>query len=132
MKKFLLFAVMASAMLAGSAMLPERSIGSGRQMKALDRETARVQQRNAVRRAADGDSETAIAVPFTHTLGKNTEVNDYLIVDANGDGRTWKPGGFTSYSVCMVSNATDVDAADDWMISPAVRLEAGVFYTVSY
>ncbi|MBD5424797.1 MAG: hypothetical protein HDR45_01205 [Bacteroides sp.] len=132
MKKFLLFAVMASAMLAGSAMLPERSIGSGRQMKALDRETARVQQRNAVRRAADGDSETAIAVPFTHTLGKNTEVNDYLIVDANGDGRTWKPGGFTSYSVCMAPNAADVDAADDWMISPAVRLEAGVFYTVSY
>lgn len=132
MKKFLLFAVMASTMFAGGAMLPQRTIGRSHQMKSLGSETERVQQRHAVRRAADGDSETAIAVPFTHTLGKNTEVNDYLVVDANGDGRTWKPGGFTAYSVCMAPNSADVDAADDWMISPAVHLEAGQYYTVSY
>lgn len=56
MKKFLLFAVMASAMLAGSAMLPERNVGHSRQMKSLGQETERVQQRHAVRRAADSDS----------------------------------------------------------------------------
>ncbi|MDE6513820.1 MAG: choice-of-anchor J domain-containing protein, partial [Muribaculaceae bacterium] len=132
MKKFLLFAVMASAIFAGSAMLPVRTVGHSHQMKSLGSETERVQQRHAVRRAAQGDSETAIAVPFTHTLGRGTEVADYLIVDANGDGRTWKPGGFTDYSVCMAPNTADVTAADDWMISPAVHLEAGQYYTVSF
>lgn len=133
MKKFLLLALAVSAVLVGGATLPERTIGGSRQMKkTLSPDTERVQRQKAVRRAAEAESETAISVPFTHTLGKNTEVNDYLIIDANGDGRTWKPGGFTTYSVCMAPNSTDIDAADDWMISPAVHLEAGQYYTVSY
>lgn len=133
MKKFFLFALTLSAVLVGSATLPERTISTDRQIKkSLSHDTERMQRQKAVHRAAVAKSETAISVPFTHTLGKNTEVNDYLIVDANGDGRTWKPGGFTSYSVCMAPNSTDVDAADDWMISPAVHLEAGQYYTVSY
>ncbi len=132
MKKLLLFAMMASAVFAGSATLPQRTVGVGRQMKALSSESVRVAQRQAVRRAADADSETGIAVPFTHTLGKNTEVTDYLVIDANNDTRTWKPGGFNSYSVCMPPNSGDVAAADDWLISPAVYLEAGKEYTVSY
>ena len=133
MKKFFLFALTLSAVLVGSASLPERTISSDRQIKkTLSRDTERVQRQKAAQRAANAESETAIAVPFTHSLGKNTEVNDYLVIDANGDGRTWKPGGFTSYSVCMAPNSSDVDTADDWMISPAVRLEAGQYYTVSY
>lgn len=133
MKKFFLFALTLSAVLVGSATLPERTIDPARQLKkSLSHDTERVQRQKAVHRAAVVKSETAITVPFTHTLGKNTEVNDYLVIDANNDSRTWKPGGFTAYSVCMAPNSTDVDAADDWMISPAVHLEAGQYYTVSY
>ncbi len=133
MKKFLLFALTVSVVLAGGASLPLRTIdGSAQMKKTLSPTTERVQRQNAKRRAAAAESETAISVPFTHTLGKNTEVADYLIIDANDDGRTWKPGGFSSYSVCMAPNNEAVDAADDWMISPAVHLEAGKYYTVSY
>lgn len=72
----------------------------------------------------------SITVPFTHSLGKDeTITSEYMAIDANDDSRTWKPGGFTSYSVCMSANE---ETADDWLISPAVTLEAGKTYGVSF
>lgn len=130
MKKLLLFAVTLSAIFAGSAALPERTLG--KPMKSLATADERAPKRQVLRRAAEGDSESAIAVPFTHSLGKNESVTaDYLVIDANDDEKTWKPGGFSGYSVCMVSTSTTATEADDWMISPAVHLEAGQYYTVS-
>lgn len=136
MKKFLLFAMMASVMLAGNAALPERTIiGQSHQMKSIGSAADRQQARKAVRRAAakDADAATAIAVPFTHSLGKNESItSEYIVIDANGDEKTWKPGGFTSYSTCMISTSKTATSADDWMISPAIHLEAGQYYTVSF
>lgn len=131
MKKYLFFVALVSAALSMSAALPQRTLGERGSLKTLAAPGERISQRHMAHRA-EARSESAIAVPFTHTLGKNTEVNDYLIVDANNDGRTWKPGGFTAYSVCMAPNSADITAADDWMISPAIHLEAGEYYTVSF
>ena len=131
MKKYLLFAVTLSAVFAGSAALPERTLG--KQMKSIAATAEHAPKRQAMRRAAEADSEAAIAVPFTHSLGKNEPVTaDYLVIDANEDEKTWKPGGFSSYSVCMVSTSKTETEANDWMISPAIRLEAGQYYTVSF
>ncbi|MDE7154382.1 MAG: choice-of-anchor J domain-containing protein [Muribaculaceae bacterium] len=133
MKKFFLFALTLSAVLIGSATLPERTIDSSRQIKkTLSHDTERIERQRSRQRAAEAQSETALSVPFLHTLGKNTEVNDYLVIDANSDTRTWKPGGYTAYSVCMAPNTDNIETADDWLISPAVHLEAGKYYTVSY
>ncbi len=71
-------------------------------------------------------------VPFVHLLGKKD--NDYMmydLTDANLDGRTWKIGGFSGYSVCMPPNTDGVDAADDWMWSPPVHLVGGTTYRVT-
>ncbi|MCH5346587.1 MAG: choice-of-anchor J domain-containing protein [Muribaculaceae bacterium] len=77
--------------------------------------------------------EVSYSVPFVHSLGKNESAvtEQYIVVDANEDTRTWKPGGFTSYSVCMKPNNAAVTANDDWLISPAVYLEAGQTYRAS-
>ncbi len=72
-------------------------------------------------------------VPFTHLLGKSeSAVTDlYVVVDADEDTKTWKPGGFTGYSVCMKPTADNVATNDDWLISPAVHLESGKIYRVA-
>ena len=67
-------------------------------------------------------------VPFKHILGKSEAsiCAQYVSFDSNGDKKTWKIGGYTSYSVCMRS--TTLEQSDDWMISPAVHLLAGKSY----
>lgn len=73
-----------------------------------------------------------IEVPFTHSLGSKEGTADiYTVVDANNDTKTWKAGGFSTYSVCMKPTDGGIDAMDDWMISPAISLKAGVEYDVS-
>lgn len=75
--------------------------------------------------------QEAINVPFTHSLGKNESdiTNTYTVIDANHDERTWKPGGFTAYSVCM--KPTTEISMDDWLISPPINLSANAEYTIS-
>lgn len=104
------------------ASLPERATST---MKSLWSQPA---VRGAVAAMAQSEAQP---VPYECTLGKNN-VDGYTVIDANGDGRTWKPGGFASHSVCMAPNSESVDAADDWMVSPAIKLEAGKSYTVSF
>ncbi len=109
----------AASLVAG---LPERHTSA---MKDLRTQTV---NRHAVMARAAG---TTYSVPYECTLGKGT-VDDYTVIDANGDTRTWKPGGFTSYSVCMAPNADGFDAADDWFITPAITMEAGKSYRVAF
>lgn len=130
MKKFFLIGLLTAGLLGAFAQPPQRSQIRPR-VKSISSDVDRGRQQRS-RRVVANDDASAIGVPFTHTLGKNTEVTDYLVVDANNDTRTWKPGGFTAYSVCMPPNDESINAADDWMISPAIHLEAGQYYTVSY
>lgn len=70
-------------------------------------------------------------VPFKHLLGNNELdiTNNYIAIDANGDGRTWKIGGLSTASACM--KPKEATAMDDWMISPAIHLQAGITYQLS-
>ena len=80
-------------------------------------------------------AETTVTVPFSHTLGKNEAATNtalYSLIDANNDGRTWKIGGFTGYSVCMKPNADEITQSDDWLVSPKIELIAGEEYIMSY
>lgn len=73
-----------------------------------------------------------LTVPFMHTLGKNQPENEnYLVVDANDDGKTWKLGGFSGYTP-ILTPAAGFDANDDWLISPPIELEAGEKYEMYY
>lgn len=132
MKKLLLIVAAAGAIFGGQAALPKRSLTAPGAVKQLTK-------REAPQKAAQAavvyyeSTEGGITVPFTHTLGKNAAyTSDYVVIDANGDEKTWKPGGFTEYSVCMVSTSKTATEADDWMISPAITLEGGQLYTVKF
>ncbi|MDE6535429.1 MAG: choice-of-anchor J domain-containing protein [Muribaculaceae bacterium] len=131
MKKILLLTAAAGALLVSQAALPERMLKPAGAVKELTK-------REAVRPAAAApvtyyDAEAVITVPFTHSLGKNEAITtQYVVFDANEDEKTWKPGGFSTYSVCMVSTSKTATEADDWMISPAISLEGGKYYTVKF
>lgn len=77
------------------------------------------------------EAESVVTVPFTHTLGKNDKCNEtYLQIDANGDGRCFS--FMSTYAVCQGPNTDAFDTADDWFVSPAVSLEGGKTYNVSF
>lgn len=132
--------LMVSTAIAQVPDTPERStaIGlRGRNIKTVN--NMRLQQRHDQRPVKNvmplAAEEEAITVPFTHTLGKNeskTNTALYSFVDANNDGKSWKIGGFTGYSVCMKPDSVDIDKMDDWLMSPGIKLEAGKTYTISF
>lgn len=124
-----------------NAALPVRSISQGpRRLSAQTGHAvtprgnfAAMPQQKIAARVLGEAPENLQEIPFTHSLGKN-EIDItglYMVVDANKDTRTWKPGGFTGYSVCMKPNTDDVTSSDDWMISPPVHLEGGKSYRMS-
>lgn len=89
-------------------------------------------RKSSILKAAEGETPAnVVEVPFTHTLVKGAaEVANYTVVDADGDGRTWKPGGMSTYTPCMVPNGA-VEVANDWLITPPVHMPAGD-YTVAF
>lgn len=71
----------------------------------------------------------AETVPCTFTIDSQEAFDKWLSVDANNDGDPYKfvysSDGYALYT------ENKKGAANDWMISPAVTLEAGVSYTVT-
>ncbi|MBD5368844.1 MAG: hypothetical protein HDR83_06260 [Bacteroides sp.] len=84
--------------------------------------------------AVDKAPDNAIKTPFSHDMGKNGAdaaiVNNYTVIDANEDSRTWKLAGMGDYTPCMAPNAEDITASDDWIITVPVYMTAGN-YTVA-
>lgn len=61
-------------------------------------------------------------VPYSNTFGSNASINDYTIIDANEDGNGWYfSSDRMAYNYCP-------NKADDWLITPAITLEAGKTY----
>ncbi len=123
-----------SATVAVNAATPSRSTSAASGVPSVKTLTERPRQMGAAaQRAALRAQEEGILPPFVHSLGKGESItkDSYISINANGDTRSWNIGGFTDYSVIMKPNADDVDANDDWMISPAVQLQAGAEYTYS-
>ena len=79
--------------------------------------------------------ENAIETPFSHDLGKNSDVVDivkqYTSINVNNDDRSWKIATVNNYSACMPPKAEDIEESDDWLISVPVHMSAGD-YVVSF
>lgn len=64
------------------------------------------------------------ALPYSNALDSETAFADFGVLDSNNDGKTWvfsaDNGTYYGYS--------SANAADDWLISPAIKLEAGKKY----
>lgn len=68
-----------------------------------------------------------IEPPYTNSFDTADALAGYTIIDANNDGKSWSVSGG---AVRVSYNSSK--AMDDWMITPAVRLEAGKAYYVSF
>lgn len=69
-----------------------------------------------------------IETPWHEGFDSPESMNNFIIIDADADGKTWQ------YSPSM-SSAYITDAAvrhDDWLLSAAIRMEAGVTYRLSF
>ena len=69
--------------------------------------------------------------PVRFGLSTRMEFDDFLTVDANGDANTWTYA--PSYSAAQYYyNPDAITAADDWLITPAVAVEAGKYYRIEF
>ncbi|MBO4851219.1 MAG: choice-of-anchor J domain-containing protein [Prevotella sp.] len=75
---------------------------------------------------ANGDGD-AIIPPFEENWAVLEAFEQYTVVDANGDDRTW---GMDSNGLVRYSYSTRNDA-DDWLLSPDILLEPGRVYQLS-
>ena len=65
--------------------------------------------------------------PYTDDFTDEAKFAEWTIVDNNGDGSTWqRQNGHLAYSY------NSSNAADDYAISPAMKLKAGNLYYVSF
>ena len=67
------------------------------------------------------------ALPYSNALATEAQFADFGVIDSNKDGFTWTFNASygTYYSYNSESTTT---AANDWLISPAIKLEAGKKY----
>ena len=63
-------------------------------------------------------------LPYSNALSTADEFADFGVIDSNKDGKTW------SFSASNGANYSysSTNAANDWLISPAIKLEAGKKY----
>lgn len=69
----------------------------------------------------------AVEGPYVEDFSGNDPLNFYTVVDANNDGTTWK----LDYAGRLAYSSSFKNAADDWIITPAVHLENGKAYKVT-
>lgn len=69
---------------------------------------------------------SALTVPYAEDFsGKGFD--KYTVIDTNHDGITWRQ----SYGVAAYAYSDDNDA-DDWLVTPPIRLEQGKVYDLGY
>jgi hypothetical protein len=67
---------------------------------------------------------TIDVLPYKNALNTFDLFREFIVIDNNGDNTTWIWSEY-NHSV-LYSNG--METADDWLISPAIKLEAGKFY----
>lgn len=69
-------------------------------------------------------------VPYSANFDGGAGVNDFLMVDANGDGATWfyEP----IYDDVRTYYKTDTGNMDDWLYTPIIDLNDGYFYHLQF
>ena len=72
-------------------------------------------------------STDPVTPPYTNNFDSNTAWNWWEVIDVNGDNRTWtrNNNGYAQYTY------SSSNAANDWLVTAPVYLEAGKVYTFS-
>ena len=72
---------------------------------------------------------SAVVPPYLEDFNDENSFNLFTVVDANADQTTWAWNNV--YAAARYSYSTD-NNADDWLVTPAIRLEGGKVYTISF
>lgn len=67
--------------------------------------------------------------PYTQGFDDESSLDLFTIVDSNGDGTTWE---YNRYSNCVRYRYSRTNAADDWLLTPAIKLQADRSYKFSF
>ncbi len=94
--------------------------------------------------ASSGDMEGAAAtsnavtvgdeltLPYSESFDDASSFEGYTVIDANRDGATWKYNPKDNYNERLRQNlyivSSEVNASDDWVITPGIRLKANNLY----
>lgn len=76
--------------------------------------------------SAPKKADNVDALPYSNALNTADLFNQFTVIDANSDNKTW---AFSTYACYSYNSAA---AADDWLISPGIKLEAGKNYNLSF
>lgn len=68
----------------------------------------------------------SVTPPYDQKFGSQEEFNTFTVIDANGDGKSWEY--WQGYSRLFYSDQT----GDDWLITPALSLNANEQYNISF
>lgn len=130
---------LASCLVAGTAIGAMHDSGPfARRQALLQKSTTVEKQLKRASRPAKAQEvyeyrDTVADVPYIETFDKPFRLNYFTLIDANADDTKWT-WGTTSRggNPCASYPYNSKNNADDWLISPDVRLEAGHHYLVSF
>ena len=67
--------------------------------------------------------------PYSNSFDNSDALTDWTVIDANGDGKLWE---IYSQAASYGYTPSSGPSVDDWLITPAMRYEAGSNYTISF
>ena len=72
---------------------------------------------------------SAQSIPYSEDFSQESSFKTFTVVDANNDGTKW---AYNSYDhAAMIDNSLH-NVNDDWLITPAIRMEKGKTYTLTF
>lgn len=74
------------------------------------------------------DKPVIDVLPYENALNTDALFGEFTVLDVNGDGKTW---GFDATNKFAAYSYSSNNAADDWFVSPAIKLEAGKAYHIA-
>lgn len=77
--------------------------------------------------SADEPVPPGLELPYNHTFKSQADLDGYTVIDANGDGKTWR---YASSRAQLDYPGDGVDSKDDWLITPGLSMTAGNYYAV--
>lgn len=73
-------------------------------------------------------------LPYVDDFSGDNALEAYEIIDNDGDGNSWNinPYGDVPLLACSVTFDQNIDATDDWILSPKIKFQSGKLYRVTF
>lgn len=78
---------------------------------------------------ATAQDQEAVTVPFSEDFASSDGASSFTVLDLNDDGRTWS---FNNSKKAMRYRGHSTNAANDWLVTPFITMDANKHYELSY